>query len=150
MATGTQEKLPDSGRLMALDYGRVRVGIAVSDALQITAQPFTTIEKYRNIDDLTDRIKKICDEKNIAGIVVGLPINMDGTEGEMAQEVRQFTEVLRRTFQAPVLLLDERLTSVQAHRVLQEAGTKLVRAKGKVDQIAASFILRGYLDRQIH
>ncbi|MCA9733700.1 MAG: Holliday junction resolvase RuvX [Deferribacteres bacterium] len=144
------EKLPAPGRLLALDYGRVRVGIALSDALQITAQPYITLEKYKNFEHLAQLIKKLCTEKDVVGIIIGVPVNMDGTEGEMALEVKEFVAILSNEVKLPYLLIDERLTSKQAQRVLQQAGKKATRMeKGKLDQIAASFILTGYLDRKV-
>lgn len=135
---------------MALDYGRVRVGIALSDALQITAQPYITLEKYKNFEHLAQLIKKLCTEKDVVGIIIGVPVNMDGTEGEMALEVKEFVAILSNEVKLPYLLIDERLTSKQAQRVLQQAGKKATRMeKGKLDQIAASFILTGYLDRKV-
>ncbi len=132
---------------MAVDYGRVRVGIALSDTLQMTAQPYSTIENFPDIDRLISQIVDICTAMQVGGIVVGLPVNMDGTEGEMAQEVRLFADSLKSVISKPIMLLDERLTSIQARRLLQESGMKRRQAKSKVDQIAASLILRGYLDR---
>lgn len=134
---------------MAVDYGRARVGIALSDALQMTAQPYSTIEQFKSIDALTATIINICTDMHVQGMVVGLPINMDGTEGEMATEVRKFVSKLVSATKIPVVMLDERLTSRQAKRVLVEAGIKSGKAKGKIDQVAAAFILRSYLDRII-
>ncbi|KAA3659816.1 MAG: Holliday junction resolvase RuvX [Calditrichaeota bacterium] len=142
------ERLPTPGRLLALDYGRVRVGIALSDALQMTAQPFKSIDRYKDYSHLVQEIKAICNEKQVVGIVIGVPVNMDGTEGEMANEVKNFTRQLIQDVQLPYLFVDERLTSIQARRVMQQTGIKASRSKGKVDQIAASFILTGYLDRK--
>ena len=141
-----KRQLPVSGRLLAIDYGRKRVGIAMSDALRITAQPHTTIQKFRNIPELISQIHLICSEFNVVGIILGLPRNMDGSEGEMAQEVIQFAQQLETKIDIPLIMLDERLTSVQAKKTLTQFGIKPSQNKHKVDQMAAALILRGYLD----
>ena len=136
-------------RILAIDYGRKRIGLAASDPLGLIAQPIGTLEG--SPDDAADLIAKECVERDIARIVLGLPLNMDGTEGFMAKEVREFGALLSQKTGLPVIFQDERLSSYSAEQDLKEQGVK--RRKGKkgksdrarVDAMAAALILREYM-----
>ena len=141
------EKL--KGRLLGLDYGSKTVGVAVSDDLGITAQPVETIrrEKENKLRRTLSRIEELCAAYNVTGIILGLPLNLDGSEGERAAKTREFMQLTARRTGLPVILEDERLTTNEAHRALDEAGIRHEKRKQYVDQMAAVLILQGYLDR---
>ncbi len=132
-------------RLLAIDYGKRRIGLAVSDGLGITAQPVGLLE-VRSDDEALTKIGPVLEEREITEIVIGLPQNMDGTIGPIAEIVLAFAERLRERFSLPVHEFDERLTSALAHRILKEKGVKASRRKGKLDVISAQIILQGFLD----
>ena len=132
-------------RIVGIDFGDSRTGIAVSDMLGITAQPVTVIsEKDRNI--LIEKIKNTIKEYAPEKIVMGLPKNMNGTVGERAEKTREFGKRLEEALGITVIFQDERLSSSAAHRALSEGGVSGKKRKGKVDKIAAVFILQSYLD----
>lgn len=134
-------------RILGIDYGDSRVGIAVSDALGWTAQPVTVIsEKDKNIQ--IERIKQYIAEYNIEKIVMGLPKNMNGSIGERAEKTKDFAALLGEETGMEIELWDERLSSSAAHRTLAEGKVSGKKRKGLVDKIAAVFILQGYLDLQ--
>jgi putative Holliday junction resolvase len=133
-------------RILGIDFGSRRVGLAVSDPLGITAQGLETIE-YSQEEELFVRLGEVIEAYEVAGIVVGLPLSLDGTYGEKAEEVQRFIEIVRTHFHVPVEAWDERLSTTAAHRTMHEMGKKAKRAKGKIDRIAAVLILQSYLDR---
>ena len=139
--------LPKSGRLLAIDFGERRIGIAVTDPLQITAQARETLQ-VRDWREAIPLIKAMADELQIQGIVIGLPVSLSGDEGMMADRVREFADALQREIQLPIVLWDERLTSLQAERTLREFNLKPSEHKDKVDRLAAYFLLRNFLDSQ--
>jgi len=131
---------------MAIDYGLKRIGVAMTDLLQITAAPFDTVESV-SIKKNALKIAEIAKNNDVSTIVVGIPINMNGTEGEMAETVRKFIEEIKLICEIPVVEIDERLTTAQAERVLIEEGdVSREKRKGLKDKIAAAFILQTYLD----
>jgi putative Holliday junction resolvase len=132
-------------RILALDHGTVRVGVAVSDELQLIAQPLECIPA-EPFDGFIDRLRKILEEKPAELVLVGLPRNMDGTAGPAAAKVQEFVARLKTVIPVPVRTWDERLTSVQAHRMLRQAGHNAKQQKGKVDASAAAILLQSYLD----
>ncbi len=132
-------------RILALDHGTVRVGVAISDELKMLAQPLEFIPAAPFADFLV-RLKQLLKEKEVELILVGMPRNMDGSYGPAAQKVREFVAVLKETIPVPMKTWDERLTTVQAHRLLGEAGMKAKERKGKVDRSAAAILLQSYLD----
>ncbi len=134
-------------RVLGIDYGRKRVGLAVSDPLGIMAQPLPTIP-FAGEDATIARVKSICEEREVARIVVGLPRNMDGSLGPMALEVQDFARKLEAATGLPVETLDERLTSFEAESRLAEAGMHWRERKRRVDQVAAAIILQSWLDRR--
>lgn len=132
-------------RILGLDWGKRRIGVALSDALGITAQP-VAVWANKDEKDIADKIIQLIDKDDIQRIVVGCPLHLKGTEGKSAAQVEQFVERLERYIQIPVILWDERLTSVQAHRSLRQMEVKPSKNKGQVDVIAAVLLLQNYLD----
>jgi len=132
-------------RILAIDHGTKRMGIAVSDDLKMIATPvgFLPAEPFAKF--LAD-LKEILREKEVELIVVGMPRNMDGSYGQAALKVQEFVAVLKGAVAIPVRLWDERLTSAQANRFLIQGNVRREKRKGKVDAIAASILLQSYLD----
>jgi putative Holliday junction resolvase len=131
--------------VLGIDFGRSRIGVAISDELRLLAHPLETIPAGKNA---ARRIAEIVRERKIDHVVVGLPRNMDGTFGPAASETQKFVQELRALIPPEITTWDERLTTVAAHRALREAGKKTRATRGYVDQVAAQMILQGYLDRQ--
>ena len=133
-------------RVLALDYGDRRIGVAASTALG-TAHPVGVIQND-SIEEVLDLIDHLVEDKDIAEIVVGLPINMDGTQGPRARIAIAFAETVAKRTGLPVFGQDERLTTVEANRVLAEAGIPPRKRKDKLDAIAALRILEAYLEER--
>jgi putative Holliday junction resolvase len=131
--------------ILALDFGRVRIGAAISDELQLLAHPLETIPADKNT---LSRIAEIVSQRKIDHVVTGVPRQMNGQIGAAATEVLEFVEKLRAVLPCPVVTSDERLTTVAAHRALRDAGKKTRQTRGYVDQVAAQMILQGHLDRR--
>jgi putative pre-16S rRNA nuclease len=131
--------------IVALDFGRARIGAAISDELQLLAHPLETIPADKQA---TSRVAQIVREKRVDHVVVGFPRQMSGAIGIAANEVLQFVEKLRAILPCPVVTCDERLTTAAAERALREAGKKTRKTRRYVDQVAAQIILQGYLDRR--
>ena len=136
-------------RILGLDFGSRTVGVAVSDALLLTAQGVETIERKdeNKLRKTCARIEEIVKEYEVSTIVLGLPKNMNNTEGERVEKTKEFGEMLERRTGLPVVYWDERLTTVAAEQVLMETGVRRENRKAVIDKIAACFILQGYLDR---
>jgi len=132
-------------RVMGLDYGDKRIGVALSDAFGWTAQGAEVIERKKEGDYL-ERIRKLIRDHEVGEIVVGLPKNMNGTIGPRGQICMEFAEELRQTLSMPVHLWDERLTTVAAERTLLEADVSRRKRKQVVDKMAAAILLQNYLD----
>lgn len=132
------------GRILAIDHGARRMGLAVSDPLGITAQGIETLQRRNKRSDFA-RLQRVIDEYEIQEIVVGYPLRMSGEEGTQSQKVAEFAGELRERFGLPVHLLDERLTSAEANRLLREAEVSLERRKHAVDRMAATLILQSFL-----
>jgi putative holliday junction resolvase len=131
-------------RILAIDYGARRMGLAVSDLLGITAQGLETLERKNKRSDFA-RLERTVREFNVGEIVLGYPLRMSGEEGAQAQKVSQFAEALRETLQIPVHLWDERLTSAEANRLLREAEVSTRKRAQAVDRMAAVLILQSFL-----
>ena len=131
--------------ILALDLGRARIGVAISDELQLLAHPLETIPADKQA---TRRLAQIIHEKKVDHVVVGIPRQMNGQIGIAATEALRFVEKLRTILPCPVVTWDERLTTVAAHRALRDAGKKTRDTRAYVDQVAAQMILQGYLDRR--
>jgi putative Holliday junction resolvase len=137
--------LPDSaGRLLALDLGLKRVGVAISDELRITANPLPPIER-RSWKDLLGRVAAIIQSYDARGLVIGLPLSLDGTEGSAAKDARATAEKFQRSLRIPVYLQDERLTTVIATARLKEAGRSAREIKRRVDSESATLILGDFI-----
>ena len=139
-------------RWMGLDYGTKTVGVAVSDALGITAQGVETITRKSNkkLRQTLARIEALAEEYEVSRIVLGLPKNMNNTLGERVEKTLAFKEMLERRTNLPVVMWDERLTTVEAERTLIENKVRREDRKKYIDKIAAVFILQGYLDSLAH
>ncbi len=134
-------------RILGLDIGSKRIGVAVSDELGFTAQGLRTLT-FTDENTVLESIKKIAQEYQVTEIVVGLPYNMDGTEGRQAEKVRSIMAAIEQSVELPVVEWDERLSTVAAERVLLEADMSRSKRRKVIDKIAAVIILQGYLDRR--
>ena len=136
-------------RIMGLDFGSKTVGVAMSDELLISAQVLETItrKEENKLRKTLARIEELAKEYQVERIVLGYPKNMNNTLGERIEKTMEFKEALERRTGLPVILWDERLTTVEAERSLMESNVRRENRKQYVDQIAATFILQGYLDR---
>ena len=138
-----------TGRILAIDYGARRVGIAVSDPLRLTAQSLPTIQA-KGVQKVLSELEAIIADKKIAEIVVGMPLNLKGEKSSAAQKVEKFVQHLTDRFSLPVHSWDERWTSIAAQRTIREFGKSPSRHKEKVDQISAMLILQSFLDHLNH
>ena len=134
-------------RVMALDVGDKRIGIAVSDALLITAQPRPTLRR-KGLESDIESLRRLAVENEVHEIVVGQPLHMSGKESPQSEKVARFAEQLRKILDIPVVFWDERLTSFAAEQHLEEMGLKWRKRREHVDKIAAMIILQNYLDRR--
>jgi len=134
------------GRVLGIDHGDVRIGIALSDETAFLASPLCTVDSTRAG---LDQIAALIDEHHVEKIVVGLPRNMNGSYGPASEKVRGFIEKLKTKTSVPVVEWDERLSTVSAHNDLREAGLDAKKRKGVVDKVAARIILQNYLDSRI-
>ncbi|HHW89388.1 MAG TPA: Holliday junction resolvase RuvX [Clostridiales bacterium] len=132
-------------RVLGIDYGDKRIGFALSDQLRIIASPLEVYNRKSLRQDL-EHIKKIIDANQVDTIVIGLPINMDGTLGDRAIKTREFGEQIKQIIDLPIVYIDERWTSKESERVLIQSNVRRERRKTLVDKIAAQNILQRYLD----
>ncbi len=135
-------------RTLGLDYGSKTVGVAVTDPLGLTAQGVEIIrrQKENHLRKTYQRIRKLCEQYDVEKIVLGLPLNMDDTMGDRAEKTLEFKKELERRLSVPVLLVDERLTTVEAIEIMDEAGIKVSEREKYVDMIAATIILQDYMN----
>ncbi|HVI07963.1 MAG TPA: Holliday junction resolvase RuvX [Candidatus Binatia bacterium] len=133
------------GRTLGLDVGSRRIGIAVSDPLGITAQGLETLQRKNKRQDMAT-LEKVIRDYEVREIVVGLPLRMSGEEGTQSEKMQAFAEELRRRFQLPVHLWDERLTSAEANRLLRETDLSIDKRAKAVDRMAAVLILQGWME----
>ena len=135
-------------RILGLDFGSKTVGVAVSDGLLLTAQGVETIERKdeSKLRKTCARIEELIAEYEVTEIVLGLPKNMNNTEGERVEKTKAFVEMLERRTGLPVHYWDERLTTVAAEQILMESGVRRENRKAVIDKVAAGLILQGYLD----
>jgi putative holliday junction resolvase len=141
--------LPGRGALIGLDLGTKTIGVAASDPDRRVAAPVETISRQRFSDDAR-RILELAAERRASGFVLGLPINMDGSEGPRAQATRAFARNLAKLTELPIALWDERLSTAAVERALIAADASRARRKAVIDQHAATYILQGALDRLAH
>ena len=135
-------------RIMGLDYGSKTVGVAISDEMMITAQPIETIvrERTNKLRKTFQRLEELIGEYEVEKLVIGKPLNMNGTEGEMVQMMRSFSDELSRRTGLEIVEVDERLTTSEADRILKETGVAISGRKEHIDKMAAAIILQTYLD----
>ncbi len=135
------------GRLLALDLGERRIGVAVSDPTGTVARPLTTIVRASRQDDF-EAICRLINEHRVARVIVGLPLSLDGVEGPQARQVRRYAERLTEVLDVPIEFWDERYSSVMAAEVLREKGRGRRNMHDRIDATAAAIILQSYLDAQ--
>ncbi len=141
-ATGSEVR-----RVLGLDVGSKRIGIAVSDPLGITAQGLETLQRQNKRLDF-EKLEKLARDYSVAEVVVGFPLRMSGAEGVQAEKMHRFADELRERLQIPVHLWDERLTSAEANRLLRETEMSIQRRAQVIDQMAAVLILQSWMERQ--
>lgn len=137
--------MTELGRILALDLGSKRVGVALSDALQITAQPFDTLE-FVSVKKLLEEVAALIQREAVIEVVIGLPKRLDGSHGDKAVEAKSFAKQLREMVAVPVQLWDERFSTHAAQRALLEGNVSRKKRKQVIDKTAAAWILQGYLD----
>jgi putative holliday junction resolvase len=160
MATGTHHHRVGNakGSILALDYGRARIGLAIAELEAQLPRPLLTLDRVNRNEDMR-RLRELAREHGVRQIVVGLPLRLDGTRGEMAEEATRFAARLRKQLGLPVDMLDERLTSWEAERLLEEQSGRILReakthakrnkpVRASVDAVAAAVILKEYLEQR--
>ena len=143
--TAFNAQLPDHGRLMALDVGEKTIGLAISDVMRSIATPLETIRRRKFTNDITT-LQLAIEKHQIKGLMIGLPINMDGSHGPRVQSIRTFAANISKTIPLPITLWDERLSTVAVQRTMLEADLSRARRAELVDKLAASYMLQGFLD----
>ncbi len=136
---------PPKGRVLGLDFGSKTIGLAISDGLGITAQGLETIRRKNKRKDF-ELLERVIRERQVTEVVIGYPLRLSGAEGRQSERVAAFAAELRSRFSLPVHLWDERLTSVQANRLLREAELSIAKRAAAVDRMAAVLILQSFLD----
>ena len=136
-----------TGRILAIDYGEKRIGVAISDIMGIIAQPLDTIQRKDYEEDLKN-IKNIIKQNSVVEVVIGLPKNMDGRLGDSAMKIVHFVSQLRKAIDLPIRVWDERLTTAESEKLLIESDVSRKKRRKKIDKIAASLILQGYLENK--
>jgi len=140
-----KKKHSDKCRLIGLDLGSKRIGVSICDDKQLIATPLKTINR-NSLEDLVDELKLIINENDIKGIIVGNPLNMDGSSGRSAQSVKDTTENIEKNLDIPICLWDERLSTVGAFNLSSQLDINVSKREKKIDENAAAFILQGALD----
>ncbi len=136
-------------RILGLDIGSKRIGVAISDPLGITAQGLMTLKRESDEADF-ERLRSIASEKEVTEIVVGLPLNMNGSHGPQAKAASLFADVVREKLNLPVKLWDERMSTAQVERIMIEGGASRAKRKKKIDKLAAQVILQSYLNTKTY
>ena len=140
-----KKKHSDKCRLIGLDLGSKRIGVSICDEKQLIATPLKTINR-NSLKGLIDELRLIINENNIKGIIVGNPLNMDGSSGRSAQSVKDTTENIEKNLYIPICLWDERLSTVGAFNLSSQLDINVSKREKKIDENAAAFILQGALD----
>ena len=140
-----KKKHSDKCRLIGLDLGSKRIGVSICDEKQLIATPLKTINR-NSLKDLVDELRLIINENNIKGIIIGNPLNMDGSSGRSAQSVKDTTENIEKNLDIPICLWDERLSTVGAFNLSSQLDINVSKREKKIDENAAAFILQGALD----
>lgn len=144
--TDPLEAIPATGKILGLDLGTKTIGVAVSDAMRYSASPLETIKRTKFTQD-AERIIALVAENNAVALILGLPLNMDGTEGPRVQSTRAFARNLAQKLDLPIAFWDERLSTAAVTRMMIDADLRRDRRAEVVDKLAASYILQGALDR---
>jgi len=148
-ATIFSATLPANGRLLGLDAGETTIGLALSDASRMIASPHSTIERSKFSKDI-ETLKKIISEHKVAGLVIGFPVNMDGSFGPRIQSTRTFASNLGKHIDLPMLFWDERMSTMAVERMMEKEADLSRKRRGElVDKLAASYMLQGFLDSVI-
>ena len=134
-------------KIIALDIGTVRIGVATSDILEIIASSYEVYKRKNNSEDVK-HIAELVSNLNAGEVVIGLPLKMDGSEGQSVEMAKGFGEELAKLVNVPILYQDERLSTVTAQKILIESGMRREKRKNKVDALAATIILQTYLDKK--
>ena len=140
-----KKKHSDKCRLLGLDLGSKRIGVSICDEKQLIATPYKTINR-NSLKNLIDELRLIINENNIKGIIVGNPLNMDGSSGRSAQSVKDTTDNIEKNLDIPICLWDERLSTVGAFNLSSQLDINVSKREKKIDENAAAFILQGALD----
>ena len=140
-----KKSIGNKSRLLGIDPGKKRIGLAISDEDKLVSTPLKTILKKKHFDFIRE-IKEIIEENNIKGIVIGNPINMNGTESKASQSANNFAKNLSKNITIPITLWDERLSSEGSFKLTKELGTNISNRVSKLDMNAAAFILQGAID----
>ena len=140
-----KKKHSDKCRLIGLDLGSKRIGVSICDEKQLIATPLKTINR-NSLNELISELRMIIDENNIKGIVIGNPLNMDGTSGRSAQSVKDIAQNIDKNINIPICLWDERLSTVGAFNLSSELDVNVSKREKKIDENAATFILQGAID----
>ena len=140
-----KKKHLDKSRLIGLDLGSKRIGVSICDEKQLIATPLKTINKNR-LTELISELKVIIDENNIKGIIIGNPLNMDGSSGRSAQSVKDTSQKIEENINIPICLWDERLSTVGAFNLSSQLDINVSKREKKIDENAAAFILQGAID----
>lgn len=135
-------------KILALDIGTVRIGIATSDIMEIIASAYETYRRKKSLDEDVKYIANLAQSLGAGEIVIGLPLKLDGTEGQSVEMAKNFGEELSKLVSIPIVYQDERLSTVSAERILIESGMRREKRKDKIDSIAATIILQTYLDKK--
>ena len=141
------QDLPPKGTLLGLDPGTKTIGVAACDTLRLIASPVETIERGKKLKPALDRLFALFDERKCSGVVIGMPINMDGSPGPRAQSVRAFARSILERRNIPCAFWDERLSTAAVERTLLEADASRAKRAEVIDKLAASYILQGAIDR---
>jgi len=140
-----KKKQLDKCRLIGLDLGSKRIGVSICDEKQLIATPFKTINRTSN-NELINELKTIITENNIKGIIIGNPLNMDGSSGRSAQSVKDISNNIKKNINIPIFLWDERLSTVGAFNLASQLDVNVTKREKKIDENAATFILQGAID----
>jgi putative Holliday junction resolvase len=140
-----KKKQLDKCRLIGLDLGSKRIGVSICDEKQLIATPFKTINRTSN-NELVNELKIIIVENNIKGIIIGNPLNMDGSSGRSAQSIKDISNNIKKNIDVPIFLWDERLSTVGAFNLSSQLDVNVTKREKKIDENAATFILQGAID----
>ena len=150
MCEGRSRPLDGRGRVLGVDAGERRVGVALSDELRMLARPVTVLDRRNGLAPVLDALALLAEKEGVTQMVVGLPLNADGSGGRQARRAEEFARVAARVVGVPVQMWDERLSTAEAEAIMRSQGRNLRRARqhGTVDAVAAAVILQDYLDAQ--